>query len=55
MNEGVVFRCWKCDRRLNVDAVEGAIRVVVYCKHCKTPNRIEQAAPRFRECVEVKA
>ncbi len=51
-----VFKCWKCNKRLPVDDVEGEIKAVVYCGHCRSSNRLESVpVPKFRTKIEVKA
>jgi len=51
-----VFRCWKCNKRLPVDVVEGEIKALVHCHYCRSPNRLEEKLPaKFRTQIEVKA
>lgn len=47
-----IFKCWRCNKRLPVDAIDGQIAVIVHCGHCRAQNRLQQLS--FRQQVEYK-
>lgn len=48
------FFCYRCNKRLPINAIEG--RVVVFCRHCKAENVLVSAqSPKFRQQIIAKA